>query len=169
MWSSRAILELSPLEQDNLKRTCLPWAISTLAMCPQECQNRNAATARRRRVFVDACSGSEKSVVVVHRRHVWMSSDMSWHVTLYRFRCMCPANNGCVWSSVHSFHDLADRFGIVNNVCQEILSRRGDDAFLSIRVVAVHVELLLFCRRCVWTYPHTHMSSHSWLRICFKI
>ena len=56
-------------------------------------------------------------------------------------------------------------------VYQDILSRHGDDAFLSIRVVAVYVQLLLFCRRCVSTYPHTHlgdMSSHSRLQNFFS-
>ena len=45
----------------------------TLAMCSQECLKRDAVTARRRRVFVNACSGSERTSVVFHRRHVWMT------------------------------------------------------------------------------------------------
>ena len=35
----------------------------TLAMCSQEGLQRNAVTARRRRVFVNLCSGSEKSLL----------------------------------------------------------------------------------------------------------
>ena len=131
----------------------------TLAMCSQECLKRDAVTARRRRVFVNACSGSGRSYVVCHRRHVWMP--VTCHgMSNCRFWCMCSPKNGCVRSSVHSGHDLVESFDIiVNNVCEEILSRHGDGAFLPIRVAAARVEWLLFRRRCVWTHAHARAQT----------
>ena len=92
------------------------------------CLSRYTVTARRRRVFVHPCSGSACSTVVVLQT---LGLDIPTHTHTEK-TCVSWV---CVCSSV--------RRSIVKYVYQDILSRHGDDAFLSIRVVAVYVQLLL--------------------------
>ena len=89
-------------------------------------------------------AAARDEVFFFHRRHVWMP--VTCHgMSNCRFWCMCSPKNGCVRSSVHSGHDLVEIFDIiVNNVCQEILPRHGDGAFLPIRVAAVQSSIIVF-------------------------
>ena len=89
---------------------------------------------------------------------------MSWYVTLYTFRCMCPANTGCVCSTVHTFHDLVDSNHTWKTRCCEECFQR-DAVAARRRRVFVHpcsgsaCCMVLFRTRPVWTRTRTHRTQ----------